>query len=279
MLRVGRTSATTAQMFPRFGWASAGERVGRREAMPSYDRNCDDCAVNGFERRCEGSTVKLLLMDTCGVDGSIALADSASSPPVVARTTLGGRTASERLLPELRRLMAAQRWALTDLTAVVVVAGPGSFTGVRVGLAAAKGLCEAGGLPIVMLSRLAVLAHHGGDGAGVTHAVLDAGRTECFYGRFGGEEAPVEALLTTDAALGAVSGGERIVLCEQGVAERFREAPGVTLVSLDASDALELAVGRVERGEFDDVALGEANYLRRTDQEMLARLALRASGS
>ena len=47
---------------------------------------------------------------------------------------------------------------LRELAAVVVVHGPGSFTGVRVGLSAAKGLCEAGGVPLIAVSRLALLA-------------------------------------------------------------------------------------------------------------------------
>src|ERR1700722_14699098 len=99
--------------------------------------------------------MKILLIDTCGETGSIALAELLPEPAVLATATLPGRTASERLLSVIRDLAAP----LDSLDAVAVVHGPGSFTGVRVSLSAAKGLCEALNLPLIAISRLAVLAH------------------------------------------------------------------------------------------------------------------------
>ena len=52
----------------------------------------------------------------------------------------------------MSRLLKEKGWALADLDGIGVVAGPGSFTGVRVGLAAAKGLCEAANLPLAVPS-------------------------------------------------------------------------------------------------------------------------------
>jgi len=124
--------------------------------------------------------MRFLLMHTSGGEGSVALADTEAADAVVASETLPGRSSSERLVPAVRRLMEARGWRLRDLTAVVVVDGPGSFTGVRVGLSAAKGLCEAGGVPLIAVSRLALLAACVGEGA--VHAVLDAGRGEFYYG-------------------------------------------------------------------------------------------------
>ena len=68
-------------------------------------------------------------------------------------------------MPAVRRLMEASGFRLNELAAVVVVHGPGSFTGVRVGVSAAKGLSEAGGVPLIAVSRLALLAGRV-DGAG-----------------------------------------------------------------------------------------------------------------
>ena len=106
----------------------------------------------------ERRVMRFLLIDTCGSEGSVALADTELAEAVVAAEVLPGRTASERLVPAVRRVMEARGWRLRDLTAVVVVHGPGSFTGVRVGLSAAKGLSEAGGVPLIAVSRLALLA-------------------------------------------------------------------------------------------------------------------------
>ena len=91
--------------------------------------------------------MRFLLIHTAGSEGSVALGDAKMAQAVVATEVLPGRTSSERLVPAMRRLMAASGWRLNDLAAVVVVHGPGSFTGVRVGVSAAKGLSEAGGVP------------------------------------------------------------------------------------------------------------------------------------
>ena len=99
--------------------------------------------------------MRLLLIDTCGTVGSVALATEGG---VVARAEMAGRSASERLVAVVREMLAAAGWSLRELTAIVVVSGPGSFTGVRVGLSAAKGFSEAAGVPVVAISRLGVLA-------------------------------------------------------------------------------------------------------------------------
>ncbi len=221
--------------------------------------------------------MKLLLVDTCGQDGSVALADTGMPEPIVEMVRLPGRTASERLIAELRRMMGRQGWAPRDLGGVGVVAGPGSFTGVRVGMAAAKGLCEAAALPLVAVSRLFVLAQKGDGSQGRTHALLDAGRGEFFYGRYEAGEPPMEALLTRDAVVDAAGDGS-VVVCEESVCAALTELDPVMVSALEASDALALVVARVERGEFSDVGSSDANYLRRTEMEMLARLAERAAG-
>src|ERR1700712_3943639 len=115
--------------------------------------------------------MRLLLIDTCGATGTVALADTALSIPIAATEILPGRSASEQLIPVIRTLLEAQGWKVNELTAMVVVNGPGSFTGLRVGLSAAKGLSEASGVPLIAISRLAVLAA----GPGRQCAALDAG--------------------------------------------------------------------------------------------------------
>lgn len=223
-----------------------------------------------------GNDVKLLLLDTCGQDGSVALAETGLADPVLEIITLPGRTASERLIGEMRGMMRLRGWAPRDLAAVGVVSGPGSFTGVRVGMAAAKGVCEGAGVPLVSVSRLEVLANKGKGSHGTTHALLDAGRGEFFYGRYESGEPGLEALLSRAAVLETARGG-RVVVCEESVYSALTELHPVMTSKLDAADALALVVARVEREEFSDVASSDANYLRRTEIEMLAKLAQRAA--
>src|ERR1700723_3806946 len=157
--------------------------------------------------------MRILLIDTSGSEGSVALADTEISPAIVAAEELPGRTSSERLVPAVRRLMEARGWRLNELAALVVVHGPGSFTGVRVGLSAAKGLCEAGGGALIAVSRLALLAGAAGD-AGMVHAVLDAGREEFYYGAYEGGVCLRESLLPRDEVIAAVASGGVVVACE-----------------------------------------------------------------
>src|SRR5580698_1317011 len=121
--------------------------------------------------------MKILLINTCGAEGVVALAEDGA---VVAAEVLPGRSSSEQLMPAVRRLMEARNWRVRELAAVAVVIGPGSFTGVRVGLSAAKGLCEAGGVGLVAMSRLALVA--GSEGEVV--ALLDAGRGDYYAGLY-----------------------------------------------------------------------------------------------
>ena len=211
--------------------------------------------------------MRLLLIHTSGGEGSVALA---KGQEIVAVEVLPGRSSSERLVPAVRRLMESNRWVLSDLKALVVVHGPGSFTGVRVGLSAAKGLSEAGDVPLIAVSRLALLGAAAGEGNKTVHAVLDAGRGEFYYGEYFGHRCVREALLSRDEVIAAVAGAS-IVACEVKVAEalpelhpRFVEEPG-------AGDALPFAWERIAANEFDDAALLDANYLRRTDAEIFAK--------
>ena len=211
--------------------------------------------------------MRLLLIDTCGSAGSVALADDGG---VIAKETLPGRSASERLIPVLREMLKSAGWRLGDLMAIVVVHGPGSFTGVRVGVSAAKGLSEAGGVPVIAVSQLALLAAKAGGVEGRVCAVLDAGRREFYCGMYVGRRCEREALLDREGVVSA-SAGAAVVACEVLVAEALVDMKPHLVPEPDASDALPFAVERVAAGRFDDVSALDANYLRRTDAEIFAK--------
>jgi tRNA threonylcarbamoyladenosine biosynthesis protein TsaB len=211
--------------------------------------------------------MRLLLISTAGSDGSVALAEGQQ---IVAMEMLPGRSSSERLVPAVRRLMESQSWSLRDLKALVVVHGPGSFTGVRVGLSAAKGLSEAGSVPLIAVSRLALLAAAIGESDKTVHAVLDAGRGEFYCGEYVGHRCVREVLLSHDKVTAAVA-ESAVVVCEVKVAEALAELNPRLVKDPDTSDALPFALERIAANEFDDVALLDANYLRRTDAEIFAK--------
>ncbi len=212
--------------------------------------------------------MRILVVDTCGAAGSVAFAEDA----VVREAEIAGRSSAEQLIPAVRKVMEGLPVAALD--AIVVVNGPGSFTGVRVGVSAAKGLSEAAAVPLIALSRLAVLAEKAG-GDGLIHAVLDAGRGEFYHGMFAalaGEQGGQEELVTLSemsASLGERPG--RLVVCEQAVADALAGLNPVLVDCPRAADALRLAARSFEAGEFADAATLDGNYLRRAEVEMMAR--------
>lgn len=220
--------------------------------------------------------MKILLIDTCGAQGSATIADASAHPAKLASAVLPGRSASEKLVGTIRALAAQSGAALRELDAVAVVNGPGSFTGVRVGLSAAKGLCDALGLPLIAISRLQVLASMAGARPGVpVFPALDAGRGEFYLGEYVSGDRIREGLASREELAGlftATPGEPILAVCEEQVAAVLAEFAPRMVAEPDAAAALPLALQRIERGEFDDVATVDANYLRRTDLEIFAKV-------
>ena len=119
----------------------------------------------------------LLAIDTCGPTGSVALGRIPGRDlEILGQTELAGRTYSATLISAIAELLHAAGFELSNLDGIVVVNGPGSFTGVRVGVSAAKGLAQGAGIPVVAISRLEILSRK----SGVPSAALDAHRGEVF---------------------------------------------------------------------------------------------------
>ena len=217
--------------------------------------------------------MKILLIDTCGATGSVALADGTA----ITNASLPGRTASERLVATIRELTGS---SLQSLNAIAVVHGPGSFTGVRVSLSAAKGLCHALQIPLIAISRLAVLAHLAQPSGGTpVHALLDAGRGEFYHGSYLDGRCLAESLVTRDQLMAILSAEATtmVVVCERSLAESLAAFAPRLLDEPTASDALPLALRRLQLNQLDDPATLDANYLRRTDAEIFAKPVARAA--
>jgi tRNA threonylcarbamoyladenosine biosynthesis protein TsaB len=214
----------------------------------------------------------LLVVDTCGEGGGVGVArvDGAVAALIAARA-LPGRETQERLMVALDEVFAAAGIAAAELDAIAVVHGPGSFTGVRIGLAAAKGLAEALGLPVIAVSRLESLASRlflDGGPVKTVQAWLDAGRGDVFVGRYRGAECLGEVMLPGAAALESV-GDEPVVVMEERLAALL---PGAVVVEpVGVREALGPALRKFVAGEFADVALLDANYLRVPDAELALR--------
>jgi len=217
----------------------------------------------------EGAARLVLGVDTCGPSGSVALARlDGESMELLGQIELAGKTYSATLVTAVGALLSKAGAKVGQLWAIAVTSGPGSFTGVRVGLGAVKGLAEPGAIPVVAVSRLAVLARK----AGTESAALDAHRHEVFV-RVAGEGANGREVLAGRAELETITPvPERVATCDDAAEKLLQAAwPHVELArgfAPQASDAIELAAAKIRAKEFADLALLDGHYLRRPDAEI-----------
>lgn len=219
-------------------------------------------------------TTLLLGIDTCGPSGTVALGRlTGDGMEVIGQIELEGRSYSSTLVAAVGELLAKSESELNQVGGIAAVNGPGSFTGVRVGLSAVKGLAEPAQIPVVAVSRLEVLAAN----AGVAAAALDAHRGEIFL-RLGGAGLNSKELLAGAAELRGLAAPPLIAVCDESAAGLLASVwPDTEQVRGDApraADALKLCAERFKRGRFVDLALLDGHYLRRSDAEIIGEPAV-----
>lgn len=212
------------------------------------------------------SVTYMLAMDTCGAEGGVALARvelgaSTGTFEVIARRVLPGRETQERLMLAVEEVLAEGGIRVRDVGLLAVAHGPGSFTGVRIGVAAVKGMAEALGVPVVAVSRLRMVAERA---AGLPEATiaawLDAGRGDVYVGVYRNGICVQETMLAREQAR-QVDG--EVAVGEEGLRGEGRWV-GVPVVD----DLVRIAVREAQAGRFADVLTLDANYLRIPDAEL-----------
>ncbi|MFZ0735255.1 MAG: tRNA (adenosine(37)-N6)-threonylcarbamoyltransferase complex dimerization subunit type 1 TsaB [Candidatus Sulfotelmatobacter sp.] len=221
----------------------------------------------------------LLVIDTSGKNGSVALARAEETlndeVHVIESVPLTGGTFSAQLVPQIAALLSNHRLTKTQIDAFIVVTGPGSFTGLRVGLAAIKALAEILAKPIVAVSLLEVLAL-ASQTNGKVLAAIDAGRNEVYAGEYDVTNACTrqirEQLRSKEEFLQSARGFS-VVTADRILADQARTA-GLAVVPLDAITIemiARLGWRKLRAGETADPAQLDANYIRRTDAEIFAK--------
>jgi tRNA threonylcarbamoyladenosine biosynthesis protein TsaB len=220
----------------------------------------------------------ILAIDTSGQSGGISLAEAdESSFRLIESAPIAGGTFSAQLIPTLAGLLKKHGYRVTDLGGFAAASGPGSFTGLRVGLSAIKGLAETLHKPIATVSVLEALASLSDrEGEGKIAAALDASRKEIFLGIYQKSDyvllqkseellgqqdflATVAAesptvIVTSDAPIAAVASASR---CPVQVVAR----PGSDVIA-------RIGANKLLSGETVSVEALDANYLRRSDAEL-----------
>jgi tRNA threonylcarbamoyladenosine biosynthesis protein TsaB len=213
----------------------------------------------------------ILALDTSTAIAGLALYDGRVAGEI---TWYSGRNHSVELMPQVEALMRLKGVHPSHLEAIAAATGPGSYTGLRVGLSAAKGLCLSLEIPMVGVPTLDVLAEPHRETGIPVMAVLDAGRRRyatAVYDRGSGEFGRSGSIIGMRAAeIVAALGGE-ILLCGDLEELRGIELPaGVRLASPASSlrragFLAEIAWRRYRAGEAQDPKTVEAFYLGRED--------------
>ena len=230
----------------------------------------------------------LLAADTSGKNGSIALArvmPGQSGVEIVEVVPLAGGAFSAQLVPQIAALLEKHGYRKSDLAAFAVVSGPGSFTGLRVGLAAIKALAEALQKPIAAISLLeaVALSNAAHDTVhGRVLAALDAGRGDVYVGDY--ELDPQvhmqsERLLSREEFLAEAKGAEvthKTIVTPDAVLAAMVAAAGNQVELIEYPNAAVIAgLGweRLQRGQTVRPEELEANYIRHSDAEIFSKPA------
>jgi len=222
-----------------------------------------------------------LVTDTSGRQGSVALARAQehdrSDPEVIEVAPLAGGTFSAQLVPQIAELLAKHGVAKADIDAFIVVSGPGSFTGLRVGLAAVKALAEILKKPIVSVSLLEVIAT-ASHAQGKVAAVLDASRGDVYFGLYeilGDSVQVLREQLLSRAELLSLATESTVATTEPTLAAMAHEANlSVAVVETPEAEMItRLGLKKLKAGETVSPEQLEANYMRRSDAEAFVKPA------
>lgn len=203
---------------------------------------------------------RILAIDTTSEFGSIAIVEGQAVVEEVLLHSPDGF--GHVLFPQIEMLLSRHGWDYRTVNGFAAASGPGSFTGVRVGLTAAKGLAEACGVEAGAVSNLKALAWFG---EGAWRApLLDARRGEVYGALYDANLAAVqpETVGPLNAWLGALPDGVEIITPDP---ERFGQALAGRTVR-KAPRAIAGAVGLL--AALQDPVVLEANYVRRSDAEL-----------
>lgn len=144
--------------------------------------------------------MKCLALETAVSPGSIAVAEiEAGATRVIRSASLPEEERTARsLAPALDKLLSEAGWQAKQLDLVAVTTGPGSFTGLRIGITTAKTLAYVAGAKCVAINTLAVLAAQVTDDAASGWAVLDAQRRELFAAPFTNGKLTAEPVIVSE---------------------------------------------------------------------------------
>ena len=180
-----------------------------------------------------------------------------------------GYSHAERLHVFIEEILKETNVKIQELHAVAVSKGPGSYTGLRIGVSTAKGLCYALGIPLIAVDTLQVLAHQVSVESGIIVPMLDARRMEVYSAVFDKNHQKikeVQAEILTENSYSEISQtvyfiGDCQEKCQTVLTQpNFKFIPEIVFPS--ASQMSQLSYEKFNQNDFEDVAYFEPLYLK-----------------
>jgi tRNA threonylcarbamoyladenosine biosynthesis protein TsaB len=175
------------------------------------------------------------------------------------------------LHPAIQQLIGAEKLEMQQLNAVAVTIGPGSYTGLRVGLSAAKGICYALNIPLIIINNLALIASSvNSDDADFICPCIDARRMEVYTAAYNSktlkEIIPPHALVLNSSSFAAMLIDKKIMFCGN-TNEKLKTVicnPNAIFSSIiaTAKNMAVLSAHMYKKREYSDLAATEPLYIK-----------------
>lgn len=212
--------------------------------------------------------MNILCIETASTNCSVALAKHGNIL-ALKEDYNNGFSHAERLHIFIRDILAENDMQLSNLDAIAVSKGPGSYTGLRIGVSAAKGLCFSLGIPLISVSTLTALAYQVKEKALII-TMLDARRMEVYSAVFNKERKQIQdtsaMILNENSYLEYLENGP-VYFIGSGVT-KFKEISRHSNANFiegklpSANEMVELAISKYKISDFEDVAYFEPYYLK-----------------
>ena len=211
----------------------------------------------------------ILNIETSTKNCSVSIAKNGKT---IAFTELAtqGYSHAEKLHPFIEEVVKKANIFITDVDAVAVSKGPGSYTGLRIGVSAAKGICFALAIPLISVNTLHSLALMNKNSDGYTIALIDARRMEVYSSVFNNKKEEVvttKAEIITENSFKDFWKNSKVYLVGDGV-EKCKDvikSSNVVFTSIQYPSAIsmgELSFQKYSEKQFEDVAYFEPFYLK-----------------
>ncbi|MDF1593390.1 MAG: tRNA (adenosine(37)-N6)-threonylcarbamoyltransferase complex dimerization subunit type 1 TsaB [Desulfobacterales bacterium] len=223
--------------------------------------------------------MRILALDTSTKSCSVAILDGQTI--LAESTSVSAQTHAVHLIEMVQKIVDLSGLALSEMDGFAVGRGPGSFTGLRIGISTIKALAVAAGKPVVGVSNLDALAMQAAVSSNMVCPLMDARKGEVYFSRYCYENGNLQRIVpaqvsTLDNVLSAIHTtcvfiGEGARIYQKKIIEKF--GPYASFAApiqntIRASTIGQLSVNRFKQENPDDVVMLAPEYIRKSDAEL-----------